>query len=152
MVEHQFIVFSLNNEEFGLAINTVREIVQLQKIINLPQESELIEGIMSLRKEILPVVDLKKRFYGMAAGDVETNRIIVVDIGGWLVGIIVDEVLEVLSLQEKDIVPLPPFVQRVTADCGLQGVGRFSGRLVILLDLSQAFSGDEKSLLQEAVN
>jgi purine-binding chemotaxis protein CheW len=152
MVEHQYVVFSLNKEEFGLAIDTVREIVQPQKITKLPQSSELIEGIINLRGVIIPIVDLKKRFYGMATENLETNRIIVINLGDWLVGIVVDDVSEVLSLREKDIASLPPFVQQVTVGCGLQAIGKLSGRLVILLDLSQAFSGDEKNLLQEAVN
>ncbi|MGI6145524.1 MAG: chemotaxis protein CheW, partial [Peptococcia bacterium] len=65
MAEHKYVVFSLNEEEFGLDINTVHEIVQPRKIVKLPESSELIEGIINLRGAIIPVVDLKKRFYGI---------------------------------------------------------------------------------------
>lgn len=152
MVEYQFIVFSLNAEEFGLPVGTVREIVQPQKIVKLPQSSELIEGVISLRKEVIPVIDLKKRFYGITTENLETNRIIIVGLDGWLVGILVDDVSEVVSLQAKNIASLPPFVQQVVTGCGLQGIGKLKERIVILLDLAQAFSGAEKNLLQEVVN
>lgn len=152
MTEQQFVIFSLNREEFGLAIDTVREIVQPQKITKLPQSSELIEGIINLRGSIIPVIDLKRRFYGIVTENLETTRIIIVDLGDWAVGIIVDEVLAVLHFNEKEIASLPLFVQQVSVGCGLQGIGKLSDRLVILLDLAQTFSGEEKNLLQEAVN
>lgn len=152
MVEHQFVVFSLSQEEFGLAIDLVREIIQPQKIMKLPQSSELIEGIVCLRGLIIPIVDLKKRFYGVITENLVTTRIIIVDLGGWTVGIMVDDVSEVLRFKEKEVTSLPPFVQRVSAACGLQAIGKLGDRLVLLLDLTQVFSGEEKNLLQKAVN
>lgn len=152
MSEHQYIVFSLNEEQFGLNIEIVHEIVQLPKIVKLPQSSELIEGIINLRGTIIPVVDLKKHFYGQATEKQETTRIIIVELDDWEVGIIVDSVADVKSLTEEQIALLPPFVQRITAGACLKGIGKTDDGLVILLDFSKVFNPEEKNMLQEAVN
>ena len=152
MAEHKYVVFSLNKEEFGLDINTVHEIVQPRKIVKLPQSSELIEGIINLRGAIIPIVDLKKRFYGISTEKLETTRIIIVEVGEWEVGIIVDVVSEVQNFSEKQIAILPPFVQRVSAGSGLKGVGKSNDRLVILLDLALIFSCEEMHQIEEAIS
>lgn len=152
MSEHQYIVFSLNEEQFGLNIEIVHEIVQLPKIVKLPQSSELIEGIINLRGTIIPVVDLKKHFYRQATEKQETTRIIIVELDDWEVGIIVDSVADVKSLTEEQIALLPPFVQRITAGACLKGIGKTDDGLVILLDFSKVFNPEEKNMLQEAVN
>lgn len=152
MADHQYVVFSLNQVEYGLDIDTVREIVQPRKIVKLPQSSELIEGIINLRGTIIPIVDLKKRFYGMPTEKQETTRIIIVDLGEWVIGIIVDGVSEVQNFNEKQVVILPPFVQSVSAGHCLKGVGKIDDRLVILLNLALTFSGDEKNSLLEVAS
>ncbi|NLO75426.1 MAG: purine-binding chemotaxis protein CheW [Clostridia bacterium] len=152
MAEHKYVVFSLNEEEFGLDINTVHEIVQPRKIVKLPESSELIEGIINLRGAIIPVVDLKKRFYGIPTEILETTRIIIVEVGRWEVGIIVEVVSEVKNFSEKQISVLPPFIQHVSAGSGIKGVGKSNDRLVILLDLALVFSGEEINKIEEAIS
>jgi len=152
MAEDQYVVFSLNDEEFGINIDKVREIVQPRKIVKLPQSLDFIEGIINLRGEIIPIVDLKKRYYGTKTETNETTRIIIVDLGDWDIGIIVDNVSEVQTLDQSQITVLPSFVLQFSARSGLRGVGKINNRLVILLDLSLAFSGEEKEMLLEATN
>ena len=152
MMEERFIIFSLNAEEFGLAITTVREIVQPQKIAKLPQSSPLIKGVISLRKEIIPIIDLQKRFFGIPTENSTTTRIIILGFVDYSVGILVDQVTEVLSLSPAQITTLPPFVQLQVENCGLWGIGRLEGRLLMLLDLRQVFSSTEENLLREAGN
>jgi len=152
MAEHQYVVFLLNKEEFGLNIDTVHEIVQPRKIVKLPQSSELIEGIINLRGAIIPIVDLKKRFYGTSTERLETTRFVIVEVGEWKVGIIVDVVSEVQNFSEKQIAILPPFIQHVSVGSGLKGVGKLNDRLVILLDLALIFSSEEMNLIEEVTS
>lgn len=152
MAEKQYVIFRLNNEEFGVDIDSVREIVQIQEITKLPQSSQLIEGIINLRGLIIPIVDLKKRFYDVPTEIGENSRIIIIAFDNQVVGVIADEVSEVLRLNEELIAPPPSLVKQISASCGLKGIGKYEKRLIILLDLSQAFNGDEKELLQETVN
>jgi len=151
MAEQQYVVFLLNKEEFGLDIDTVHEIVQPRKIVKLPQSTEFIEGIINLRGAIIPIIDLKKRFYGITTERLETTRIIIVEIGEWEVGIIVDVVSEVQSFSDKQISIFPPFIQQVSVGSGLKGVGKLNDRLVILLDLALIISSEEISQIEEAI-
>lgn len=152
MAERQYVIFRLNNEEFGVDIDSVREIVQVQEITKLPQTSQLIEGIVNLRGLIIPIVDLKKRFYDVPTDIKENSRIIIIALDNQVVGVIADEVSEVLRLNEEHIAPPPSLVKNISVSCGLKGIGKYENRLLILLELARAFNGDEKELLQEAVS
>lgn len=152
MEEQRFIVFRLNTERFGLPIGFVREIMQPQKIVRLPQSSSIIKGVVCLRQAVIPVIDLKRRFYGISIENVATGRIIIMELEGWLVGILVDDVLEVITLPREAINSLPPFMERIVNNSGMWGIGKAKEQLVILLDLTKVFDSTEKSLLQEAVN
>lgn len=152
MAEQQYVIFTINNEEFGLDIDAVREIIQVRQITRIPQSSQVVEGIVNLRGLIVPIVDLQKRFYGLPTEFGENSRIIIITLGNQAVGVIADEVSEVVRLNEELIAPPPPLVQQVSTGCGLKGIGKYENRLIVLLDLAQAFSGEEKELLLEAVN
>jgi len=150
MADQQFVIFRLHQEEFGLTIQQVNEIVLMQEITKYPQAGDFIEGIINLRDKIIPIIDLKKRFYGLPSVPGETTRIIVINCGGQVLGIIVDEVLEVIHLKESMIEPPPTFVQQ--GSTGVKGVGKLERRLIILLDLTEAFSSVEVSQLQSAAS
>lgn len=150
MSEQQFVVFRLQNEEYGLNIQQVNEILVWQEITKYPQAGDLIDGIINLRGKIIPLIDLKKRFYNKAIERTDNTRIIVVQSGEQVFGIIVDEVLEVLVLAENMIESPPEFVSRINT--GVCGVGKLPNRLLILLDLSTTFSSGEFDLLKTAVN
>ncbi len=150
MADQQFVVFKLHTEEYGIDIKNVQEIVHMQEITKVPQSAEFVEGIINLRGRIIPVVDLKKRFYGVKTETGDNTRIIVIDLGNQVLGIIADEVSEVLRLNEAMIDPPPAIILQLSAENGVIGVGKLEDRLLILLDLTKAFSLEEKHQIQVA--
>jgi len=149
MAEQQFVIFRLHQEEYGIDIQEVNEILLMQEITKYPQADEFIEGIINLRGKIIPIIDIKKRFYGFPTEIGDSTRIIVVSCQGQVFGIIADEVLEVLHLNEKMIEPPPNLMQQNGG--GVKGIGKLENRLVILLDLAQAFTSLEFAQLESAV-
>lgn len=149
MAERQFVIFRLNNEEYGIDIQNVREIVLMPEITKYPQAEDFIEGIINLRGKIIPIIDLGKRFYGSATETGDASRIIVVSCRDQILGIIVDEVKEVIYLKESMIEPPPALIRQTNS--GVTGVGNMDNRLIIILDLGQTLTTSEVSQLQSAV-
>lgn len=150
MEELQLVVFKLGKEEYGVDIAQVREIVRWQQITKVPQAPSFVEGIVNLRGQIIPIVDLAKRFSLMTgeASREESRRIVVVHIDGRAIGILVDGVSEILRIPTSQIEPPPPIVAGTMGADFLRGVGKVDGRLIIILDLNRIFSQEEMSSLK----
>lgn len=147
MEERQLVVFRLHNEEFGVEITDVREIVKPRHITRLPHVADYIEGVTNLRGEVIPVICLRKRFGLEPQEETQDTRIIMLEINNGLVGFIVDAVTETLRLPEEAIEPPPSNIAGLRADY-LAGVGKVDDRLLILLDVGKILSTDEKIQLQ----
>ncbi|WP_461358513.1 chemotaxis protein CheW [Candidatus Darwinibacter acetoxidans] len=147
MEERQLVVFRLHNEEFGVEITDVREIVKPRHITRLPHVADYIEGVTNLRGEVIPVMCLRKRFGLEPQEETQDTRIIMLEINNGLVGFIVDAVTETLRLPEEAIEPPPSNIAGLRADY-LAGVGKVDDRLLILLDVDKILSTDEKIQLQ----
>ena len=152
MAEQQLVVFGLGKEEFGIDISRVREIVKLQNITTIPQSMDFVEGIVNLRGQIVPIVDLCKRF--LVADRSESvdaeRRIIVVNMSGQNIGILVDGVSEILRIPDEAIEPTPPIVASGVSSDFIRGVAKVEGRLIIFLDLDRIFSAEEQEALAQA--
>lgn len=146
--ELQLVAFCLQKEEFAIDIQKVREVLKITQITPLPQSPEFIEGVINLRGEVLPVVDLRKRFRLAGTGDSGKARIIIVEIEEGLVGLIVDSVTEVLHLAATAVEP-PPRRLGVGKTEFIQGVGKLGDRLLIILDLEKILSVDEQLGLEQ---
>ena len=153
MAEQQLVVFGLGKEEFGIDISRVREIVLIQNITSIPQAADFVEGIVNLRGQIVPIVDLCKRFRvaNAAVTDESARRIIVVNIAGQNIGILVDGVSEILRIADESMEPTPPLVAGGIGSDFITGVAKVEGRLIIVLDLDRIFSSDEKEVLAQSV-
>lgn len=151
MAEQQLVVFGLGKEEFGIDISRVREIVKLQNITTIPQSMDFVEGIVNLRGQIVPIVDLCKRF--LVADRSESvdaeRRIIVVNMSGQNIGILVDGVSEILRIPDESIEPTPPIVASGISSDFIRGVAKVDGRLIIFLDLDRIFSAEEQEALAQ---
>jgi purine-binding chemotaxis protein CheW len=146
-VENQLVVFNLANEDYGVDIAAVDGIVKMQSITKVPRAPSFVEGITNLRGEVLPVIDLRKRF-GLPLGEVtKDTRIVNVDIDSTKVGMIVDAVSEVLRVSEEDVEPPSPLVTTVDSSF-ITGIAKLDERLIILLDLAQVLSTEEQADLQ----
>ncbi len=147
--EQQLVVFDLNEEAYGVDIESVREIIRLQEITRVPRTPDFVEGVINLRGKVIPVVELRKRF-GLPVQDRNSdNRIVNVDIGGQEIGMVVDAVTEVLRISSDSVEP--PSSVITTADSGyLKGIAKLDDRLIIMLDLDQVLSTEEQSALSSA--
>ena len=134
MAEIQLVVFKLDKEEYGVSILQVQEIKRMTDITRVPHTPDYLKGVINLRGSILPVIDLKKRL-SLHAGDyTDDTRIIIVKVEEISVGIIVDAVSEVMTLDDGSIEPPQTVVGGVSA-AYIEGVGKLGDRLIILLNL-----------------
>ena len=148
--EIQLVVFTLKQAdcicEYGVPITKVQEIIPMANPTKLPQAPDFVEGIINLRGRIIPIIDLKKRFDIGASNITAESRSVVVEVEGQTVGIIVDEVSEVLRLSTDSIESPPTVIGGITSEY-LTGVGKLQDRLLILLDMDKIFSDQEKNEL-----
>ncbi|HHY10531.1 MAG TPA: purine-binding chemotaxis protein CheW [Firmicutes bacterium] len=147
MEERQLVVFRLHNEEFGVEITDVREIVKPRHITRLPHVDDFIEGVTNLRGEVIPVICLRKRFGLEAQENTQETRIIILEVNDKLVGFIVDAVTETLRLAEDAIEPPPTSIAGLRADY-LAGVGKLNDRLLILLEVGKILTSSEQIQLE----
>lgn len=141
--EGQCVVFHLSGEEFGVDINTVREIVRLPDITPIPRSPEFVSGICNLRGSVLPVIDTRCRF-SMEAGEVtDQTRLLVVETNGVQTSLLVDHVCEVLRIKHTAIEP-PPAVCRGVESEFLTGVVKMNKgeRLIMMLNLNELIAVD----------
>jgi purine-binding chemotaxis protein CheW len=140
--ELQLVSFNIGTEEFGVDILKVQEINRMVEITRVPQAPHYVEGVINLRGKVIPIVDLRKRF-GLELKEHDKNtRIVVVDIGGNIMGMIVDSVSEVLRLSSSTIEPPPEIVTGVNSEY-IKGVAKLEDRLLIFLDLSRVIGVEE---------
>jgi purine-binding chemotaxis protein CheW len=143
--ERQLVVFQLGAELYGVDIARVHEIIRWQTITRVPRSPAFVEGVINLRGKIIPVVDLRRRFGLSDVDNTSASRIVVVEIGDQVVGIIVDS--EVLRVNTSTIEPPSPVVAGIEAEY-LQGIAKLPERLVILLDLDRILARDERRALE----
>jgi purine-binding chemotaxis protein CheW len=143
-MENQIVIFALDSEFFGADIASVESIIKIQPITQLPHAPTFVEGVTNLRGKVLPVIDLRKRF-GLPAQETDKNgRIIVVNVNETEVGMIVDEVSEVLTIPEGAVESAPSIATTVNSSF-INGIAKLDERLVILLDLTQVLSAKEQN-------
>ena len=141
----QLVIFQLGGEEFGVEIMQVQEIIRMPEITRIPQSPEYVEGVINLRGKIIVVINLDNRFALNSKELDDDSRIIIVEVGDNVIGIIVDSVSEVLRLSASNVDPAPEIIStKIKADY-LKGVGKLDDRLLILLDLEKVLSDEELS-------
>ncbi len=150
----KYLTFSLGSELYGLEILRVSEIVGMLPVTRVPRLPEYVAGVVNLRGRIIPVVDIRLAFGLADASITERTCIIVVSVtreGGTMttLGIIVDEVSDVLSLPDEAIEATPEFGTEVDTSF-IKGVGRADERVVLLLDIDRVLSGAQLSVVEAA--
>ncbi len=151
--EGKYLTFVLNEEEYGIGILKIKEIIGMMPITTVPQTPEFVKGVINLRGKVIPIVDLRARF-GMDTIDyTERTCIIVVEIEGpagmMMIGIVVDAVSEVLNIKGDDIEDTPTFGTKLNTDYIL-GMAKMEGGVKILLDIDRVLTGDEIAVLEKA--
>ena len=134
----KYLSFFLMDEEYGVEILKVQEIINIQHVTPVPRTPEYLRGVINLRGKIIPVVDLRLRF-GMEATEDEETCIIVVETHGITIGAMVDRVHEVLDVGPEDIKPPPSFEASVDTSF-LMGMSNDGGRVRLLLNIDNVLS------------
>ena len=149
----QWVVFALGVEEYGVPIQFVKEIIRKPEITQLPNAPEFIQGVINLRGNVVPVVNLARRFDHEPREIAKRTSIIIIDIRdndeqSVEVGIVVDIVNEVIELADTDIAAAPTFGAKIRADF-IQGMGKIDDKLMILLDVDHVLAINELSKVIE---
>lgn len=142
----QIVSFRLANEEYGVDIMRVQEIILMGKITRMPEVPDFVCGLINLRGHVIPIVDLRRRFDLSAAEADEHTRIIVVNVGGQTIGMVVDAVNEVLRISSDQIEPPPSSIAGIDHTY-INGLVKFDDKLLILLSIENILSQEEQSKL-----
>ena len=146
----KYLTFVLSGEEYGLEILKVREINGMMPITAVPRMPDYVNGVINLRGRVIPVIDLRLKFGMCKAEYTAESCIIVVDVQGNLMGVIVDQVSEVLDIRGEDIEDAPNIGVSVDTDFIL-GMGKAKGTVKILLDIDKVLSDADYAALDGAV-
>lgn len=139
--ELQLVIFQLGNEEYGMDISQVREIIRVGAVTRIPQSPEHVDGLINLRGQITSIINLRRKLGMETRPSDDNSRIIIVDSGGSLVGILVDYVAEVKSLSMTQVDPVPDALSSVAEEKFVIGVGKLTERLLILIDPQKLVAG-----------
>lgn len=144
------LIFTIGEEEYGIEIKHVIEIIGIQTITPVPELPEYIKGVINLRGKIIPVMDVRLRF-GKAAREYDDRTcIIVVEIRDINIGLIIDRVSEVIRIAEADIAP-PPQISKGFHHKYIQGIGKVGSSVKLLLDCDRLLNDDEVENIAEAI-
>ncbi len=146
----QLVGFTIGKELFGVNILMVQEIIRAAPITAVPNSPDFVEGVINLRGNIIPVIELRKRL-GFTTPEVgmEDSWILILDIEGRITGFIVDSVTEVLKIEESTIEPPPDIVVAGLESQYIRGVCEIDDRLLILLDFTRILLVEEIKKLRE---
>jgi purine-binding chemotaxis protein CheW len=144
--DHQFVTLGIEQEVFGVPVESVLEILDMRPIFRVPEAPRYLLGLIDLRGRSVPVLDLRTKLGLPAIAATETTRILVLEVevaGRALVlGLVADRVFEVLAFSAADIEPAPDIGVRWRSDY-IRGVGHRDSRFVIIFDLSRLFATEE---------
>jgi len=149
----QYLTFKLEGEIFALDISKVREVLDFTAITKVPRTPEFMRGVINLRGNVVPVVDMRLKF-GMTKTENTVNTCIIIveihlDGETTVLGALADAVQEVIELGSGQIEPAPKIGTRLKTDF-IQGMGKQGEGFIIILDIDRVFSADELSLVQDA--
>lgn len=146
----QLVIFRLSGEKYGVDVHQVQSIIPMQEIAVVPGVPPFIEGVINLRSEVIPVVDLRARF-GLPVTESLKPVIVIVEVNELLVGLVVDKVLEVSKIWETAVEPPSPLLTTVDT-AYLRGIANLDeDNVLILLDLNRIFSLDEVDVMSQTV-
>ncbi|WP_392432564.1 chemotaxis protein CheW [Yersinia sp. HM-2024] len=147
---HEYLIFRLGSEEYGIEILKVQEIRGYDRVTRIANSPNFIAGVTNLRGAIVPIVDLRVKFQLNSAEINESTVVIVLNLGDRIVGIVVDGVSDVLSLDAAQIKPAPDFSVTLSTEY-LLGLGALDERMLILVDIEKLLNSEEIALVEKMV-
>ncbi len=148
--EGKFLTFILGNEEYGIEILKVREIMGIMEITPVPQTPDYMKGVINLRGKVIPIIDLRLKFAMPEVEHTKETCIIVAEVGTAQVGVIVDSVSEVTDIKGEDIEEAPSFGQGIDTRF-IMGLGKTKKKIVILLDIERVLVTEELKMAEQIV-
>ncbi len=145
----QLICFKLGAEEYGFDIMQIKEIIRYQKITPIPKAASFIEGVINLRGMVVPVIDLRKRFELPVDVNIKC-RIIIAQVETKIVGLIIDDVTDIVTLPKTSILPSPKTVKGVEVEY-LDGMADMERGLLLVLNLNRLLTAEEKGAIDESL-
>ncbi|MBP8829649.1 MAG: purine-binding chemotaxis protein CheW [Desulfobacter sp.] len=147
----QYLTFKLDNEIYAMDITTVREVLDITQITKVPQMPDFMCGVINLRGSVVPVVDLRLKFGLEKAASVREACIVIIEIilddEETVLGILVDSVQEVISLEPEQIDPPPRIGTRLKTQF-IKGMGKKDKEFIIILETAKVFSAEELAVVQ----
>jgi len=144
----QLVIFKLANEEYGCDIDKVKEVLKMVKITPLPETLDFIEGVINLRGDVIPVLDLRKRIGLETEQSYKNSSVVIVETAQNTAGLVVDSVTEVLNINEEDIQDSNG-EQNGNKNRLIEGVGKVAERLLIILNLNEVITPESQAGFEE---
>jgi purine-binding chemotaxis protein CheW len=138
----RYFTFRVGNEEYGIGIINVIEVIGMQKITEVPDMPDFVKGVINLRGQVIPIMDVRTRFQMEARDYDDRTCIVVVNIRDTAIGLVVDKVSDVIDIPETNIDP-PPRVSRKPSSRFINGMGKIDDEVKILLDVQKLLYDDE---------
>ncbi|MDH3998037.1 MAG: chemotaxis protein CheW [Desulfuromonadales bacterium] len=153
VTSQQYVTFSLADELFGVEVTRTREILSVIAVTSVPQTPDYLLGVINLRGQVVPVVDMRLKLNLEAAEETEDTCIIVVEVQvdgePLIVGALADAVREVSEIRSDQIEPPPRLGTRLNTEF-IKGMGKIDEQFLILLDIDRVFNSDELAMVQDA--
>jgi purine-binding chemotaxis protein CheW len=150
--QYQLVTFQLGEEQYGIDIMDVKEIVRVQDVRPIPNAPSYVEGIFNLRSEIIPIINLHKRFHLkkplMTEDDELLSGFIIIDLDGMKLGVVIDKVARVITVEDEQIQPPPQMLTGIGAEY-IQGVVHQDRGYLIILDIRKLFNPKELQKISE---
>lgn len=148
MATEQFIIFKLEDERFGASIDQIMSITDFQSLSKIPESPEYIEGLLNLRGDVIPVLNLKKKF--KIESKTKSSRIIIANNSGVLLGLLVDDASQSMTKESSDIMGAPSVIIKKETDY-IKEVVAHEDELILIIDLFKLVQVEELEKIQESV-
>ena len=148
----QYLTFILSGEEFGIPVMSIKEITEYGYLTNVPMVPDFIQGVVNLRGNVVPVISLASKF-GLEINPIDKRTCIIImdtqmNNKKMVMGVVVDKVLQVIEIPDKNIEPAPSLGATIQTDF-IKGMGKIDDNFLIILDVVQVLSGDEIAMMQD---
>lgn len=148
---HEYLIFALGKEEYGIEILKVQEIRGVDRVTRIANTPDFITGVMNLRGVIVPIIDLRIKFQLQSADINDNTVIIVLNLANRIVGIVVDGVSDVLALNAEQVKPAPEFSVTLSTKY-LLGLGSLDDRMLILVDIEKLLNSEEMEIVEKVAD
>jgi len=148
----QYLTFVLSDEEFGIPVMSIKEITEYGYLTKVPMVPDFIQGVVNLRGNVVPVISLASKF-GLDINPIDKRTCIIImdtymNNKKMVMGVVVDKVLQVIEIPDKNIEPAPSLGATIQTDF-IKGMGKIDDNFLIILDVVQVLSGDEIAMMQD---